>query len=1519
MQEGFTHLKVFIASPGDLPEREREIVRKTCESLNRTPILKENYLYLDRVGWETDVYPGIASDHPQAELSELAQNCDILVVIFHKKLGDSGQHSQSGTVDEIEAALKQNQGPGIAPKVFIYFRKVNEECLDEEFIALCEYKKQLHKRKIRTEDYKDAVQFQRRLSEAILVFVPRWLSSKGRCPATKLQNFEKSISEFPQPLFNWPQTIDGTWLERPELNNIFEKVMSAIEENSRSQSVSLLLGDPGTGKSAILARLSNKFKDKLMPVFSIKADMIPVNVKTQKDLADYLHLPFESEDCLRQMAMKVPVVLIIDQLDAVSEIADRKSERLNLLLNLIHAVSVIDGVHVVTSCRIFEHRHDSRLATIDAETFSLELAPWEEVSKVLINHGVKPETLSTEVKKLLQIPLHLKTFVEVLPNCGGRLNNANSVYDLYEELWKQKILNARNPETIIKLIKRLANWMSDEEDLWAPTIIADEFSQELAHLESENIVIREGMRIGFRHQTFFDFILARQFAEGGKSLSQYVLERQNGLFVRPILISVLDYLRSTSRKRYHKEIAVLWKKTELRAHINILLDEKIASLDDPDETEQNLVFSMLKDKISPDSRKARFLASMAGSSGWFEKIRSTYLPLILSASQEKAWPSLNVMISAWPFAHDHVFELMQTHLLPYPEKDMLSISILEKIDKWDEKAVKSLCHIARRTDHYSIEYLVEDISQNYPELALKVVKAVLERRIEGAIKEDEKIEPPPEKKNPSEEELVNQMMYERNRTLEKAFEARNDWYNLPDVAEEFPLSFLNEIWPLFINTLPKLAYDPNPLVNEYQSTSISLPRDEGEDSRREGGFMEAIYCAVIGLVKNDQEAFISFFNKNLENPFMLVHRLLAQSLFHIVEAKHGMVFNYLTEDSKRLGIGNYEDSFKESKMLINKVIPFLDQPSKEKLEQAVFSFRHYPKDKEEDSAKNRQDRSKWNRQNRLRLLRAFPKEHLSLKIKKILEEEERALPGTENWDSRISGFGTIGSPMSSAQMLKAEDDHIFKLFKELDDSTGRDHPRFRFGNVGGTIQASRELEEFTEQAPLKRVLNLIDRFIPEKQEIATGHAVMGLAKSSMASQDLFALIQQLDEKGFKSESFRTDITRALELRAKKGKGLPDSILLLLQEWLFSHPEPSLEKEQNKKKENKDEADSILFGYGKFVTLGGGRTNISDTVVRGYLLREPPDIEGWSKVISKMAESEKHINVWQITLHFLPHLFNWDREKATDIYDKIFINFPDICKSEEWVLQVARSLRFVSNIDTARKWLIGIKNRGWYRSSQAFGELILLWNCFYPSDDWGKKELEACLNNRKEEDFSRGIAFSASHLWSYSKYQRICSDVLQRLANTDDEVTQKAIASVCQYGEPLPLNESMKSIICVILQNNALLLKAAENMIEGIEPQTAIEPDLAYRVCKKVLEVGYEQINNMGSHFALLAEPLVRIALTLHRMDDYRDQGLKLFEQLMESNIGAARQALFLLDRQPVTKEAPLYRPRRRKRRRKIKG
>ena len=172
--------------------------------------------------------------------------------------------------------------------------------------------------------------------------------------------------------------------------------------------------------------------------------------------------------------------------------------------------------------------------------------------------------------------------------------------------------------------------------------------------------------------------------------------------------------------------------------------------------------------------------------------------------------------------------------------------------------------------------------------------------------------------------------------------------------------------------------------------------------------------------------------------------------------------------------------------------------------------------------------------------------------------------------------------MSQEQMAKAKDEHILKLFEELDDSTEWDHPTRRWDFIGGSIQASREFGKLAEQDP-ERAAKLIQNFEPGKQERPAAMAVEGLAKSSFPSQSLFKIIEDLVKKGHSSFEFRREVARALTTRAKSDKGLPDAMLNLLEEWLAGDPDPSLE-------EKSDEQETMEVDLTLCLDPGSGRTD-----------------------------------------------------------------------------------------------------------------------------------------------------------------------------------------------------------------------------------------------------------------------------------------------------------------------------------------
>ena len=135
---------------------------------------------------------------------------------------------------------------------------------------------------------------------------------------------------------------------------------------AKSFSTQLLLGVPGSRKSALLARLAQELTDQGWSVLAIKADTLSKSVKDAKTLHRFLHLARPVRACIRRVACAQKVAVLTDQLDALAELLDLDPGRLNVLLHLVRDLAEQPNVHVVCSCRTFEQRHGARLSTIDA-------------------------------------------------------------------------------------------------------------------------------------------------------------------------------------------------------------------------------------------------------------------------------------------------------------------------------------------------------------------------------------------------------------------------------------------------------------------------------------------------------------------------------------------------------------------------------------------------------------------------------------------------------------------------------------------------------------------------------------------------------------------------------------------------------------------------------------------------------------------------------------------------------------------------------------------------------------------------------------------------------------------------------------------------------------------------------------------------------------------------------------------------------------------------------------------------
>jgi hypothetical protein len=608
------------------------------------------------------------------------------------------------------------------------------------------------------------------------------------------------------------------------------------------------------------------------------------------------------------------------------------------------------------------------------------------------------------------------------------------------------------------------------------------------------------------------------------------------------------------------------------------------------------------------------------------------------------------------------------------------------------------------------------------------------------------------------------------------------------------------------------------------------------------------------------------------------------------------------------------DSYSDTKRLLAAVCPHLAHESIQILEAVVLAhprYKHVPK---EWSPKERFQKKKWERENRLDLLRAFPLHVLTPETKKLRLEEDRVFPESsqpqDSHDETI--LSEIGTPMTAADMERASDENLLRLFEELPDHTGWDHPKRLW--LGGAIQLSREFGEFAKNSPT-RTLGLISHLRPTVHEQYAGEALQGLAKANLPAKNVISLIEELDDRGFQSWEFRQDAANVAEALAARDKGLPDGFLRRLETWLNEVVEPAWPEPQSEESESNpsDRTTSILYGQGITSSLTHGRGSIVRAIAQGYLKREPPALDGWAEVIRSRLLHEKHPKIWSETLTRMPVLFQSDRRRATNLFNGVIQACPEVLRYPFALISIARVLRGTDPKEKAEEWLDNLLADGSPICQQAYGEILPLVNC-WRQDVSSKTRVTAQLSKDPNPDISRGMAYAAARLWSSKICREMATEILVRLASSTDDSVQRAVASVFRLARDcFDVDDSMRAIIESVCCNHLVLTLAAEDLIEAIEGFTGTEPELVSRVCRELLNVGQGQIGEPGVSWIFVADRLTNIALTLHRQDAYREIGLKLFERLIALNIREAQAAIETLDRRPVLSTS--HRPRRRWRRR----
>lgn len=1274
-----------------------------------------------------------------------------------------------------------------------------------------------------------------------------------------------------QALRSWPQTISGEHIDRPEL----EALQQRIREHPYA--CTLVIGESGSGKSALFAELVERLQSQGVVVFAIKADLLPTHVRTLSDVSEALGLRGHLLGEIETLARTAPVVVLIDQLDAVSEVMDRSSERMRLLLQIAHhfqdkkrVEGVAPPVHILVSSRPFEADYDARFQSLGAKAVQLTLPSQEQVHTLLQRLHISVKEIPEALSETLRRPFALRVFVDILRRgVPGRELIASQLLstwltsaDLGDSVIRREVLN---------FLEKLASDMTESESLWRP---ADAYEiqdpQAVRAAVASGIVVRQNGLVGFSHQAWLDDFQAKNFSTG-QSLANYAWQRQDGLFARATVLRGLQRLRAFDLSAYEQAIDALLGSVTTRRHLRHLVVDMMAGQQQPSARERGWLQQLVRSD-APLARRA-----LARITAHWTDWREYLLPLVpdIMGDADLRWSAVQLLIAEALLDANFVVRSIAVHW-GVPERDIEAFEVFSNSGQWSPAVVERLRLVFARQqiDGYMIVGYAETLGGDR---AADLLKIYLDH-------------------------------------VKVGDEDRLQFHGLGKLVERSIRAYANALLSWFVHVASREAHGSRGLLDAYPS-STSLPYWWNHE-HTEDGIFGITKSVLLACAKEHPHDFLRLIETFAEVEVAEVQALVAEGLAagSMTLANEGV--EYLLKDSRRLhvgmaflqdadGVDHLVDGW-STQVLLRAIVPQLGTEQLERLRTNIDSWDPYLHEAREDSdAPTRRQRRIWAQEKRFQLLGLLPAQLLEPRQYRQIQEWRATQPDLRDGHGPTMA-SIVGSPMSEQQMGSASDEDVFRMIDEVADDTDRRPGRRGLRRDGGTVELARAFAAFGKTHSDRALRIAETRFLLGRHENAAGELLRVVAEdSNVDAQRVRALVWKWHRDGFSSKAWRRDAAWALQRLAERDAGLIDEDVALLESWIINDLQRTneqiaarLDLEQRNRAANshrKTEAAPIVFrrAPGGMRILPQDNFTLLAAMAAGLLNRTKPDKDGWLSALERHLNRSEDPAIWTALLLFRGQPLFWtDRPRTIRLVQAIWDRFPDAF-ADKYVANFLWSNRDLVSGKVMKevrdRWLEG-DHAG---NRQAAGELLMATVLLDPEDKAASTQLEPILAGPDTPE-RLGALFTASTVWHGDSraLRQAAHRVLMRFAPQANGPDALAIAGAVSHRDSLPADALTREMLDAIASNPAVLRVCLSRSFTRDLQELLLSPgfeELVLDVAERCTELVFAKDESRVR--MPYGESFVSIAVALQRSNDpLRGRAMDLYERLLDGAAYGAEEA-----------------------------
>jgi hypothetical protein len=414
---------------------------------------------------------------------------------------------------------------------------------------------------------------------------------------------------------------------RPEVKAIVEWVLNPVVEPASADGSGVgilprhrsktIVGGAGVGKTVVMRDLYQELRDRQIPVLALKADRMRAASKSElisRIQQEGLACPLFQALTILSTAAR-PAVVLVDQLDALSLCLSTDRSPLRSYAELLTELSLLPNVRFILACRSFDLQYDPDLSQFNsADRVEIPLLTDAQITDAL-QAFARTETAASlpgPLRELLRTPLYLDLYnaLEAADRADQPITTAQ---ELFRRFLNQKVLRDLpahlSRPSVEQLLNQLASDLQRQQTLALPARqYEDDDSSAVEWLLSRGALLKLPGRpslLQFFHQSFFDFVFARQFVRGKESLVQLVLASDQGLFFRATVRQVLSYLRGVNPLDYEQSLRDLLGGS-IRFHFRLLVVQHLATISDPTWEEKKIVETCI---LPSNELRAPFLES----------------------------------------------------------------------------------------------------------------------------------------------------------------------------------------------------------------------------------------------------------------------------------------------------------------------------------------------------------------------------------------------------------------------------------------------------------------------------------------------------------------------------------------------------------------------------------------------------------------------------------------------------------------------------------------------------------------------------------------------------------------------------------------------------------------------------------------------------------------------------------------------------------------------------------------------